>query len=257
MDIFLHTVYIQIRRAENWSLDRQDGEYPQAIHHIAVCPPQFHTTVSSEQCCISAVNRVKGVQWEVGPGVWRVQQLMNGALSPWENFKQARSISQVEHRWLSHARRPSAQRLQMHQACPLTRQTDWNTDQEWASYVTHTSHTLHTLRPKPLAMWDMASRTNIKVPTMARCRMHSHINLYSHLCFASLHCLQIFLKLDPFTFIQNPGVPYFLHWCTWIWGVGFFNMFCYTLIMCNIISSSFKRSLHDPVRWLFSPLFLI
>lgn len=63
------------------------------------------------------------------------------------------SISQVEHRWLSHARRPSAQRIQMHRGCPLTRQTYWHTDQERANWtaVTQTQQRLqhtHTFPPK-------------------------------------------------------------------------------------------------------------
>lgn len=57
------------------------------------------------------------------------------------------SISQVEHRWLSHARRPSVPRIQMHRGCPLTRQTYWHTDQERANWtaVTQTQQRLqHT-----------------------------------------------------------------------------------------------------------------
>lgn len=79
------------------------------------------------------------------------------------------SISQVEHQWLSHARRPSAQRFQMHRACPFTRQADWHTDQEWAnwtmnlhkhcrSYNTHTS--AQNLRPSG----TLASSTRLKGP---------------------------------------------------------------------------------------------
>lgn len=48
-------------------------EHLDAVYHIAVRPPQFHTTVSFEQCSISAVNRVEGSQREVGLRAWRVQ----------------------------------------------------------------------------------------------------------------------------------------------------------------------------------------
>lgn len=37
-----------------------NGEHPEDISHIALCPPQLHATVSAEQCSISPVNRVEG-----------------------------------------------------------------------------------------------------------------------------------------------------------------------------------------------------
>lgn len=88
MVISLNTVHIF--KSEEKGTEAAEGEYPEATCHFAVFTLQFHTTVSSKQCSISAVNRVEGRQWKVGPHVWRVQRLMNGALFPWEDFKQAR-----------------------------------------------------------------------------------------------------------------------------------------------------------------------
>lgn len=86
--IFTHSTVYSNQKSRKLKLQLEN--ILRLIYHVAVCPPQFHTTVGSEQSSISAVNRVEGWQWKVGPGVWRVQQLMNGAHSPPEDFKRAR-----------------------------------------------------------------------------------------------------------------------------------------------------------------------
>ena len=110
------------------------------------------------------------------------------------------SISQVEHRWLSHARRPSAQRFQMHRACPLTRQTDWHTDRERANWtaVTHTQTHRHThLHPNPQVLWDPDN--SLVVPRMAQCQISSK----------SLACFSQTLLLDMNTEIWRTSIKSF------------------------------------------------
>lgn len=152
MVVFLDSAqYIQIREPGN-KATIIDGECPEAIYHIALCPP--HTSMSSEQCSISAVNRAEGWQRVVGPD--DCSSLWMELILPERTSNRPTSISQAKHRWLSNARQPSAQRFQMHRACPLTRQTDWHTDQEWAKWTTVThkcrgdSSTHTTLSKAPL-----------------------------------------------------------------------------------------------------------
>lgn len=144
-----------------------DGEYPEAIYHIAVCPPQFHTTVSSVAFQLLTEWRGSSERW--GRQCGGCSSLWMELIHPERTSNRPASISQVEHRWLSHARRPSAHSFQMHRACPLTRQTDWHTDQVRANWTINLhkhrrSSNTHTSAQSLGSSGTLASSTRLKGP---------------------------------------------------------------------------------------------